>query len=76
MVPVAELLAEISLVHKASLFEERSLDEADQVFDRTLLLRPVRPADLDADPECRRDLKAAAPGEFARLLAQLPDFAR
>ena len=51
--PLGQLRDQI-LVVEASLFEEGALHEADQILDRSFLLRPVRPAHIDADAELER----------------------
>jgi hypothetical protein len=45
---------QVGFVDEASLFEERALDPADEILDRALLLRAVRPAQLDAHAQVER----------------------
>ena len=39
---------QIVRIEEAALFEETPLHPADEILDSTLLLKPLRPADLDA----------------------------
>jgi hypothetical protein len=55
VVPFGELPCEVLFVDEAPLLEESALHPADEVFDRPLLLRAVRPAQLDAEPEIECD---------------------
>src|SRR3954468_8750444 len=55
VMPLDELTLQVFCVDEASLLEERSLDPADEVLDRAFLLGAARPAQLDAEPEIKRD---------------------
>ncbi len=52
--PLAQLPLEIGAVEEAPLLEERAFDPADEILDAAFLLRPIRPAHLDADAEIER----------------------
>src|SRR5262245_41732414 len=52
--PLAQLPLQIKVIEKPPLFEERSVHPADEILDAAFLLRPIRPAHFDADPEIER----------------------
>ena len=68
--PLGELRQEIVQVGETALLEERALDPADEVFHRTLLVRPVRPADLGGEAELQGGVgEGRVPlGDLASLL--------
>src|SRR5690348_10146393 len=78
MEPLTKLVEQIRLVVKAPLFEERSLDPSDQVFDRALLFGTVRPAELHAKPqlEHRRGERGVPLGDGAVLAPLVGNRAR
>jgi hypothetical protein len=53
-VPSAQLLPQIVFVQEATLLEEGPLDPAHKVLDRALLLRALRPAQLDPQTQVER----------------------
>jgi hypothetical protein len=53
-VPLGELARQVLVVEEAALLEEGALHPADEILHRALLLRAVRPAQLDAQAQVQR----------------------
>ena len=52
--PLAQLPLEIGAIEKAPLLEEGAFHPADEILDAAFLLRAIRPAHFDAEPEIER----------------------